>query len=298
MKKISIVLLLLVSTSAFAFGGGGGGGRTRRFYERHGGVDAIGVHVHGGGNQADIGLCADDEELVGDQCLKKCAEGLERNTDDTCTVCTNGNVYLSYNTNPCGTEISGFTGCKSNKECGEGEFCNLIIGYDCYYPTSGTCQSVTSTGYTDATIEGLGNVRRSGYSYNNPNIWVNYMTWWAAENWCKAQRKSLIDISKFGCYKSNTNTLVTEGSHYDNFCCASGQACNNDPLGGYTDVKYSTTLRALESAFGHENTFFWTASNYNSNDSCQLFIVGTDNYYVFGDSRDNPMGGYYSALCK
>ena len=48
-----------------------------------------------------------------DQCV--CDEGLQFNTDNTCTVCKNGNVYLSYMDDPSGMVIDGFAGCKATR---------------------------------------------------------------------------------------------------------------------------------------------------------------------------------------
>jgi len=338
-KKLGIVLLLLASTSAFAFGGGGGG-RTRRFYERHGGVDAIGVHIHDGGKQADINVCADDEELVGDECLKKCGEGLERNTDNTCTVCTNGNVYLSYNTDPCGTASPMQTctngsdcwfglgddaccdtithtckvaspiyshaqtiascpttndkQCTSNKNCANGEYCHIMNSMfaSCEAPDIGTCLPIGE--YADTSVAGLGAIRRSNTA----------MTWWAAENWCKAQEKSLLDISKFECYKSDTTTRIENKDDFAGGCCASGQSCSFDSF-WYIDTKrsqYSNILQALESTFGHDSAF-WTLSSHGRTDDCFMYVI----YLTGGDTANDPLpydawltfGGHANyALCQ
>ena len=182
------------------------------------------------------------------------------------------------------------TECKSNADCaslGENYFCNLKNDTDgsCYYPTSGTCEQITTGHFTDANdIPGLGNVRRS----------TSTMTWWAADNWCKAQGMNLIDISQFGCYANGT-TLVQEGSNYDDGCCASGQTCSYDNT-WYTNgnkAKYSSTLKALESAFGH-GYYFWTSSDSNT-DSCLAFVVDLTSGVASNANRD--ANGLF-ALCK
>lgn len=99
MKKLSIVLLLLASTSAFAFGGGGGGGRTRRFYERHGGVDAIGVHIHENGKNPPVIMCNPCEDPVDDQCVPRtCGDNMHCDTEQDACICDEGFVQNASNT--------------------------------------------------------------------------------------------------------------------------------------------------------------------------------------------------------
>ena len=197
MKKLGLVLLLLVSTSAFAFGGGGGrNNRTHEWYKH--GVDAIGVHIGGD-------TCTDDQELIDGKCLKKCGEGLERNTDNTCTICTNGNVYLSYMDNPCETETI-FDGCKSNKDCDSGKYCKLTQKSSSnYVPGAGACEPLYSS-----TI----------FTYNNKSFLISttQFTWWSAENWCRAHNLHLAVPQDIISDSEALALLASQGYCYETEC--------------------------------------------------------------------------------
>jgi len=182
------------------------------------------------------------------------------------------------------------TNCKSNTDCSHLNdeehtyFCNLKNEKPiCYYPTSGTCQAITSNNYTDATVDGLGDVRKSNST----------MTWWAADNWCKAQGMNLIDVTKFECYKSGTNTLINTDTGYG-FCCTSGQTCDRDG-NWYTKANFGNILKRLKSAFGSD-IYLWTATDYSSTNSCDVFAL-----YI--DTADVGPGNYFNdnsfyALCE
>jgi len=305
MKKISIVLLLLASTSAFAFGGGGGGqGRTHKWYNH--GVDSIGVHIDGDGG-ADIITCKDDEELIGDECLKKCGEGLERNTDNTCTICTNGNVYLSYNTHPCGTSTpineataepwwlcinadgkcvsyeydsnwnticaaSDATPCKSNKDCASTEYCALMNDhFECNPPNVGTCIPLT---------EGI------SYTYNNKTFLRsnNYMTWWAAENWCKAKGMMLVSLVSTDIDKDNLGDYFNNNIQNFPHCHGDGeQRCEN--------VNWDTLCSTFPDICENYR-YWWTRDSYSS---CYTFFVGLSEGFVGAFDRHSPNA---HALCE
>lgn len=328
MKKFLLLGTIFVATTAFAFGGifGGGGHKS----SHSGGVDAIGVHINGK-DKANIDI------------LEPCPDGLERNTDGTCTVCANGNVYLSYMDDPCGTDtpmnqkecevgsdclegtgsetccvdgkcragISPFNedlyvcppvdkkSCKSNKDCESGEFCNVMYStWDDDLPTVGTCTDIgeKDVDYVDAEIDGLGMVRRS-------NAWL---TWFAAENWCKAQGKNLISVEKFGCYlyqDETTSILASEGLGMSGQCCQEGINC--DPWNekwNENNIKpeyeasvihdYSPILISLYKVFGH-NDAPRTASRSQTGSHYSVIIHAPD----VSNSVDLDDWGYY-ALCQ
>ena len=103
--------------------------------------------------------------------------------------CENGNVYLSYNTNPCDTtqEMSG--DCKKNSDCEKGKYCKIFgkyTGENGSFITKGECMFLDD-----------GNL----VSYNNKEFLIkqNSLTWWAAQNWCHAHKKSMVTLSDLGC---------------------------------------------------------------------------------------------------
>ncbi len=102
--------------------------------------------------------------------------------------CDNGNVYLSYKEEHCLTAQDMIGDCKKNSDCEKGKWCKIFGKW---------------TG-TDAIItEGKCTLMDEGedITYNNQNFLIKktYMTYWAAENWCKAHKKQLIDVSDLDC---------------------------------------------------------------------------------------------------
>ena len=122
-----------------------------------------------------------------------CPEGISRARDGSCSICDNGKVYLSYNDDPCDTEVSG--DCTSNDDCGDDEFCNLT-GSAMNYPDYGECQELDNP--TPTTVGTLSNIIFSSFDMGS---------WWSAQNYCFAQGRTLLTISDFDCYR-NGETLV------------------------------------------------------------------------------------------
>ena len=199
-----------------------------------------------------------------------CNEGyVEKNgacvepTDEDVGICGNGNVYLSYMSDPCATEtpMTGRTctsdndceggswtdntgccdttlnkckawiyhkddngeeiftcpkennrSCKKNSDCNGEEFCNLVsTKWNCEKPDTGTCTPIgISTPYTYI-------------NETNKTFWAgsDNLTWWAAENWCKAQGKTLVSYATvnglFDCDKgSGSCNWDTNTTHWKN----------------------------------------------------------------------------------
>lgn len=176
------------------------------------------------------------------------------------------------------------TNCHTNDDCaslGENYYCHLKnnTDYDSCYPTSGECKQILPSDYTDLTIAGLGNVRIKELNGTE-------LSWWAANNWCKAQGKNLIDIADFQCYYSGTTTQITSATGPGN-CCAQGQTCsswnsywndNEIKTGSETIVntKYSPIYIKLAQILGTKgdgSTLFASASPTWNNAYCTRFAV-------------------------
>ena len=180
MRKLFLLGTMLgVASAALAFGGMFSHGSKSTTYK--GGVNAIGVHFGG-------------EKSTDSPVLEPCPEGLEHNTDGSCTVCANGNVYLSYMDDPCGTETPMTGNCKSNKDCESMEgcengacFCNLGTEGDdwedwmCSRPNVGSCMALG--GKTDIPTDDSKTFVLSEDAF----------TWWSAVNWCKAQGMQFVE---------------------------------------------------------------------------------------------------------
>ena len=263
MKKVFLLGTMLgVTTAALAFGGMFKHGSKSTTYK--GGVDAIGVHF-GGEKKNDSHT--------------PCPDGLEHNTDGSCTVCANGNIYLSYMPDlpepvgACDTAKTMSGSCVSNKDCAKVEgcedgacYCSLTQEWSEQTGVSlvGDCLPIGS--YTDVVgIANLGSVRFSN---------ITMSSWWSAENWCRAQGMDLIDIADFNCYiGGTTNKIVKNSNPFDygeNFCCAEGKECgcwdeywdNNTIKDGYEDYvheHYSEAIISLKENFPEAR--FWTKSN-------------------------------------
>ena len=215
-----------------------------------------------------------------------CSSGLLKNTDGTCTVCASGNVYMSYNSAPCAT-YHNFTGCKSNRDCGENQYCNLTgstPAQGCPIITQGTCTDLglISTAFIPG---GLGDVIAS----QTP------MSWWAAENWCKAQEKNLINIERFACYKDSTSSITENSGVLPVGCCAMYSSCSSDNEAWGSSSNYSTTLKNLHERLPQQRAF-WTASNASNEDKCYAYFLDTK--YGAVDSMGRRMVSTIYALCR
>ena len=208
-----------------------------------------------------------------------CPTGVSRARDGSCSVCDNEKVYLSYNENPCEEEVSG--DCTSNDDCVTGEeYCHIEGDGDCDLAT-GTCTPLG--GSSSASITGIGTVLKSD----------DCMNWWSADNWCKAQGRSLISVAQLRCYAGGT-TLKEDhtGAHF--YCCAEGHNCGNwsgywngkNIISGYEErvnTDYSPTIIALRQAFG--GNWFWVNNAYSS---CSAAAVDLRPGYVDNSGRNNP----------
>ena len=145
LKVFLMSVLLLTSLSVFAFGGGGSS-RTRAIYERHSGVNAIGVHFNGKG-QADIIPC--------DLKPNDCASGEVMETECACVPATEGQTCTSHTT----------------AQCGVGYYCRFSSPLETGKKGDGVCEPITQA-------ENLITPTKT-YLMSSANL-----NWWSAQSWC------------------------------------------------------------------------------------------------------------------
>ena len=176
-------------------------------------------------------------------------------TDEVCT--TSGDVA--------GTCVAkgGNIACTTNASCNDStKYCKLTGKYqnDCAEITGGTCETLDDgreTTYTDPTD-----------STKTKTFLVSsgYMSWWAADNWCKAHNKKLVSYNTvhnlFDCDK-------------DNYSCTWSKFT--------TDSYWSN---------GTLPDYYWTAESY---DSCNAWLVYVNDEDYF---NTNYRSSDYSALCE
>ena len=193
------------------------------------------------------------------------------------------------------------TECKTNSDCdylGEGYYCSLNskIKWSCHYPDSGTCKLVSEEG----PVESANIIPGIGKKVTKSTEWIS---WWAADNWCKAQGKKLVRIEEMGCYNHENNTQMVSNSDFRSHCCQEGKDCdswykywnNKEIKPGYEETvtsNYSETIVALRQAF--DAAALWTASDFAPDNSCYVF----DMYLFSGYTNNYERASYRSALCE
>ena len=183
--------------------------------------------------------------------------------------------------------------CKKNSDCATNEFCLVMHnGFDCQKPNVGTCMDVNSIGYTDSSssIPGIGKVVRRS---NSP------LTWWSAENWCKAQGMKLVDVREFGCYAAGTTLVIANSEVNRTQCCAEEQLCGSN-RDWTNDSAYGETIRVIGQEFVTGQNI-WTASSsgYTNSSNCTpVFFIGlrSQGSSVVSMERDASDSCY--ALCE
>ena len=297
MKKFLLLGTMFVATGALAFGGVGLGLKSS---SHKGGVSAIGVHINPNGKKADIDI------------LEPCPDGLERNTDGSCTVCKNGNVYLSYMDAPCGIGPINQLGCSENdcsnpdgnldRCCNETtQICQASIAMhdnkQCLGDSAVSCASnkdctdnefcnvVTLTwGLPDTgTCAPIGEIHE--YIFNGETFWgIPYqLEWWGAENWCKALGKRMVTLADFGI------TYNPDYNRESDYVCPTYHE-----EGDYEEPCPTGDWQQIKSVFGNDLAYFWT-SDYDQPDSA--FIVSTWGALI-NQGRIQYDGWLQSPLCK
>ncbi len=128
-------------------------------------------------------------------------------------VCANGNVYLSYNEDPCAVETPKDMGCVKNSDCDAGYFCNLTsTSANPSYPTQGTCETMTDTaGGTKTSGKSFYPLISSAYK-DSTNGGKGGIQWWAAQSWCAARGKKLATLEDFSCTKQTDGSIKCTNS--------------------------------------------------------------------------------------
>ena len=184
--------------------------------------------------------------------------GESESSIDTGT-CSNGNVYLSYNVGAeCDTTTPQNMECTKNSDCGSGAYCKLTGDWQNSCPVTGsTCETLDKG--TETTYE-------NGTNKKMFLVSSGCMSWWAAENWCKAHHMDLVSYSTL-------NSLFN---------------CSKDK-GGCTFSRFTTNSYWSNGTLPND---YWTAENSNS---CDAWFIRT----AFGDFSTSPRYSLnYSALCE
>ena len=176
-------------------------------------------------------------------------------TDEVCT--TSGDVA--------GTCVAkgGNIACTTNTSCNDAtKYCKLEnTEYKCDAPNKGTCTTLDAGRET---------------TYTDPNdttktktflVSSGYMSWWAADNWCKAHDMKLVSYS-------TVNRLFD--------CDKNSRKCTWSKF--TTDGYWSN---------GTLSDYYWTAESY---DFCYAWHVDVLNGYFGGNDRDGS--GLLYALCE
>lgn len=170
--------------------------------------------------------------------------------------------------------IGSSRSCKKNSDCKNGEFCNITkeiienTDYTQYAPNTGSCTPLdTGTPSTAA-----GNFA-TGQFLIGPSL-----TWWGAENWCKAHGRDVVSLSDLG---------ITGG--YEDGSCQQSYCIGAD----WTALR--TALHLAQIRVKDSADFPW-ASTYKSTHS---FFVSTSSYgespYVSGGM---PRERELPAVCR
>ena len=188
-----------------------------------------------------------------DYIVTSCCNGhvLEYVTGDD--LCTLGECKITRGqciTGDCSSNID----CESVSGCENGScYCNIDFSQ-----RVGSCKPIGNFKDAQNTIEGIGKPRRSEAS----------MSWFSANNWCKAQGMHLITVEELQCYRSGTNSIL----NYSGACCAGNGASCSVNTNWYTEENrnnYSAVLYAICNEFGYN--YSWVGSHVGSNGAADIW---------------------------
>ena len=238
--------------------------------------------------------CENYNRCVNGACVSACGKNERYNTvfnrcdcpsnyyisDGVCTACPNKQISDGPNATECGVI------CKNNNDCEEDEYCaiqhfidiDFLDGaYDdvrdhlentCAKPEIGMCKKIKIAAGPVA-VNRLGNLTLS----------QDEMTWYGADNWCKAQNLSLIDVRRLDCFDGD-NGLIKEDSSISRTDCHPASEALYD------------LHRALD------GLAFWTASKPSTSvSSCGRYYCETSNRIQYVSELYDGYA-YLNALCS
>lgn len=140
--------------------------------------------------------CVDGYEVQGDVCVEV------PNID--VGVCENGNVYISYNEDPCAedTPRMGDPGveCVKNSDCEKGKYCKILGDHT-------HCRAAVGVG-TCAQLDDGKSIEYEGKQF----LEGSDMSFWAAENWCRAHSMHLVSATDLGLKLKRCDTFPPSSS--------------------------------------------------------------------------------------
>ncbi len=180
----------------------------------------------------------------------RCVSGCGSDND-----CPSEELYCISFTAQDGSMQSICAECKENAHCGDGYYC------------SGSYESCTESNYN--VCRKVQNYQTYEATDGNTYILGGSMSWWDADNFCKALGKSLVPADIL-------NTKGVDGS------------TNSDWSGTYK----TALVGELYTGFGSPDGYVWTATDHGTSSSssskaCHAYRVNLSDGYLDGYTRDN-----------
>ncbi len=250
---------------------------------------------------------ADKPVLYSNQCVEcrtdtNCQKGDEEHywcdTSDhngTCKTCT----YGWDETHGCKVGE-----CESNADCGEGEYCYLYYGYDCYSEFDKNKGFGAGRGnYKSECRKVEEDINKKGDTSSKYIMSTKSMTWWSAERFCEALggNKHMVSATELECKDKFGEDFGYGKSNTWCYCHAEGSemACNKSSA---SDV--SSVIKELRKAEHGTETggsyYYWLydvyASTTSSSTSCDAYGVNLTTGNVSNADRSNY--NYDYALCE
>ena len=165
--------------------------------------------------------------------------------------------------------------CSTNNDCNRGDYCNITS-----YGSSNCMTNTTTITGTCRTIKSDTKSPMKATSFVSSNV---KMTWWAAQNFCQALKKTGIEITDFNCAHSICKSECSAKSgycHADTSISVSSKDASN----------ISAVTKQLKQAYG-SSLYGWINSSYNS---CNPYFVYFNEGYLYYNSPNRT----HLAVCK